>query len=153
MYDKNVAIIGCTIEKTTKYDLFREDKIRMKLYQIIMKLYKEKYRIFICHMNTNIGLLAADMIMMLREANKCPDIYLSIILPGTVYPRGANKLYCALYDDLLKQANTQDMFSEKDFLEKALGYDYIVCYYDNLSTEIKQIRASNIPFTNIWQMI
>ena len=29
MYDKNVAVIGCTIEKTTKYDQFREDKIRM----------------------------------------------------------------------------------------------------------------------------
>ena len=31
MYDKNVAVIGCTIEKTTKYDQFREDKIRMEL--------------------------------------------------------------------------------------------------------------------------
>lgn len=36
MYDKNVAVIGCTIEKTTKYDQFREDKIRMELYRIIL---------------------------------------------------------------------------------------------------------------------
>ena len=36
MYNKNVAITGCTIEKTTKYDYFREDKIRMELYRIIL---------------------------------------------------------------------------------------------------------------------
>ena len=29
MYDKSVAITGSTIEKTTKYDWFSEDKIRM----------------------------------------------------------------------------------------------------------------------------
>ena len=29
MYNKSVAITGSTIEKTTKYDQFREDKIRM----------------------------------------------------------------------------------------------------------------------------
>lgn len=37
MYNKNVAITGCTIEKTTKYDYFREDKIRMELYRIILR--------------------------------------------------------------------------------------------------------------------
>ena len=39
MYDKSVAIIGSTIEKTTKYDWFREDKIRMELYSVILALY------------------------------------------------------------------------------------------------------------------
>ena len=29
MYNKNVAITGSTIEKTTKYDWFKEDKIRI----------------------------------------------------------------------------------------------------------------------------
>ena len=47
MYDKNVAVIGCTIEKTTKYDQFREDKIRMELYRIILSLYNEGYRTFL----------------------------------------------------------------------------------------------------------
>lgn len=28
MYDRNVAITGSTIEKTTRYDRFREDNIR-----------------------------------------------------------------------------------------------------------------------------
>ena len=60
MYDKNVAVIGCTIEKTTKYDQFREDKIRMELYRVILALYGEGYRTFTCNLNTYIGLLAAD---------------------------------------------------------------------------------------------
>lgn len=38
MYNKNVAITGSIIEKTTKYDQFREDKIRMELYRIILPL-------------------------------------------------------------------------------------------------------------------
>ena len=35
MYNKSVAITGSTIEKTTKYDQFQEDKIRMELYRVI----------------------------------------------------------------------------------------------------------------------
>ena len=46
MYNKNVAITGSIIEKTTKYDQFREDKIRMELYRIILPLYNEGYRTF-----------------------------------------------------------------------------------------------------------
>ena len=49
MYNKNVAITGSTIEKTTKYDQFREDKIRMELYRIILSLYNEGYRTFTCN--------------------------------------------------------------------------------------------------------
>ena len=77
MYNKNIAITGSTIEKTTKYDQFREDKIRMELYRRILSLYDEGYRTFSCHLNTYIGLLAADTIVMLRDADKCPDIILS----------------------------------------------------------------------------
>ena len=46
MYDRNVAITGSTIEKTTRYDRFREDNIRMELYRIILALYDEGYRMF-----------------------------------------------------------------------------------------------------------
>ena len=46
MYDKIIAITGSTIEKTTKYDQFREDKIRMELCRRILSLYDEGYRIF-----------------------------------------------------------------------------------------------------------
>ena len=67
MYDKNVAVIGCTIEKTTKYDQFWEDKIRMELYRIILSLYNEGYRTFTCNPHSYIGLLGADTIVMLRK--------------------------------------------------------------------------------------
>ena len=73
MYNKNVAITGSTIEKTTKYDQFREDKIRMELYRIILPLYNEGYRTFTCNPHSYIGLLGADTIVMLREAGKCPE--------------------------------------------------------------------------------
>ena len=36
MYDRNVAVTGCTIEKTSRYDRFRENNIRMELYRIIL---------------------------------------------------------------------------------------------------------------------
>ena len=50
MYDRNVAITGSTIEKTTRYDRFREDNIRMELYRIILALYDEGYRMFSCNL-------------------------------------------------------------------------------------------------------
>lgn len=113
MYDKNVAITGCTIEKTTKYDRFREDKIRMELYRTILMLYGEGYHKFSCNLNTYIGLLAADTVIMLRKADKCPDIHLSTVITGTRYPADTDKVYCALYDDLIKQADSKETFPEK----------------------------------------
>ncbi len=101
MYNKNVAITGSTIEKTTKYDLFREDKIRMELYRIILSLYNEGYRTFTCNPHSYIGLLGADTIVMLREAGKCPEIILSVAIPETVFPADTDKVYHALYDDLI----------------------------------------------------
>lgn len=76
MYDRNVAVTGCTIEKTSRYDRFRENNIRMELYRIILALYDEGYRMFSCNLNTYIGLLAADTAIILREADKCPEIHL-----------------------------------------------------------------------------
>lgn len=70
MYNKSIAITGCTIEKTTKYDRFREDKIRMELYRIILSFYDEGYRTFTCNLHSYIGLLGADTIIMLREADR-----------------------------------------------------------------------------------
>lgn len=103
MYNKNVAITGSTIEKTTKYDQFREDKIRMELYRIILPLYNEGYRTFTCNPHSYIGLLGADTIVMLREAGKCPEIILSVAIPETAFPADTDKVYRALYDDLIKQ--------------------------------------------------
>ncbi len=120
MYNKSIAITGSTIEKTTKYDQFREDKIRMELYRRILSLYDEGYRTFTCNLHSYIGLLAADTIVMLRDADKCPDIILSVVIPETAYPAGADKLYCALYDDLLKQAGNRETLSKKRFFKKCL---------------------------------
>ena len=99
-----------TIEKTTKYDWFREDKIRMELYSVILALYGEGYRTFSCNLNTYIGLLAADTVIILRKADKCPDIRLSAIITGIRYPKDTDKVYCALYDDLIKQADSKLLF-------------------------------------------
>ena len=52
MYDRNVAVTGCTIEKTSRYDRFREKNIRMELYRIILALSDEGYRMFSCNLNT-----------------------------------------------------------------------------------------------------
>lgn len=85
MYNKSVAITGCTIEKITKYDQFREDKIRMELYRILLSLYDEGCRTFTCNLHSYIGLLGADTIVMLREADKCPEIILSAVIPETSF--------------------------------------------------------------------
>ena len=130
MYDKNVAVIGCTIEKTTKYDQFREDKIRMELYRVILALYGEGYRTFTCNLNTYIGLLAADTVIILRKADKC-----------------------ALYDDLIKQADSKETLPEKESFGNMLAGSHIVCYYDDLSNEMQRIRTSGTPYINIRQRI
>ena len=153
MYNKSVAITGSTIEKTTKYDQFREDKIRMELYRIILPLYNEGYRTFTCNPHSYIGLLGADTIIMLREADKCPDITLSAIIPGTTFPADTDKVYRALYDDLMKQADNKEMLPEKEIFSNVLTGSHIVCYYDDFSEEIGQVRASGIPYTNIRKMI
>ena len=153
MYNKSVAITGNTIEKTTKYDQFREDRIRMELYRIILSFYSEGYRTFVCHLNTYIGLLAADMIVILRETNKCPKIILSAVIPETLYPVCEDKLYCALYDDLMKQANGKKIFQKNESIGKVLTGSHIVCYYDDFSEGIGQVHASGIPYTNIRKMI
>ena len=126
MYDKSVAIIGSTIEKTTKYDWFREDKIRMELYSVILALYGEGYRTFSCNLNTYIGLLAADTVIILRKADKCPDIRLSAIITGIRYPKDTDKVYCALYDDLIKQADSKETLPEKESFGNMLAGSHIV---------------------------
>lgn len=154
MYNKSVAITGCTIEKTTKYDYFREDKIRMELYRIILSLYDEGYRTFTCNLHSYIGLLAADTIVMLREADKCPEIIFSAVISATPYPADTDKLYRALYDNLMKQADNKEIPSEKDNTGKAFtDYHHIVCFYDDFSEEIRQVRASGVSYTNICKMI
>ena len=131
MYNKSVAITGSTIEKTTKYDQFREDKIRMELYRIILSFYNEGYRTFTCNLHSYIGLLGADTIVMLREADKCPDITLSTIISETTFPADTDKVYCALYDDLIKKADSKETLSEKEVLSNTLTGSHIVCYYDD----------------------
>jgi len=153
MYNKSVAITGSTIEKTTKYDQFREDKSRMELYRIILSLYNEGYRTFTCNLHSYIGLLGADTIVILREADKCPEITLSVVIPGTAFPTDIDKVYRALYDDLMKQADNKEMLPEKEVFSNTLTGSHIVCYYDDFSEEIRQVRASGIPYTNIRKMI
>lgn len=153
MYDKSVAFTGSTIEKTTKYDWFREDKIRMELYSVILALYGEGYRTFSCNLNTYIGLLAADTAIMLREADRCPDIRLSAIATDTPYPADTDKVYCALHDDLIKQADSKETLPEEDSLTGALAAGHIVCYYEDFSREMQRIRTSGTPYTNIRKMI
>lgn len=154
MYHKSVAITGCTIEKATKYDQFRENKIRMELYRIILSLYSDGCRTFTCHLHTYIGLLGADTIVMLRDTDKCPEIILSAVIPETDFPADTDKLYCALYDDLIKQADSKDILPEKDNIGKAFAdYHHIVCFYDDFSEEIRQVRASGVSYTNICKMI
>ena len=153
MYDRNVAITGSTIEKTTKYDRFREDKIRMELYRTILMLYGEGYHKFSCNLNTYIGLLAADTVIMLRKADKCPDIHLSTVITGTRYPADTDKVYCVLYDDLIKKADSKETLSEKDSLTGALAAGHIICYYEDFSLEMQRIRMSATPCTNIRKMI
>ena len=128
MYDKNVAVIGCTIEKTTKYDQFREDKIRMELYRIILSLYNEGYRTFTCNPHSYIGLLGADTIVMLREAGKCPEIILSVAIPETAFPADTDKVYRALYDDLIKQADNKKILPKKEFFGNALVGGHIMTF-------------------------
>ena len=153
MYNKNVAITGSTIEKTTKYDQFREDKIRMELYRIILPLYNEGYRTFTCNPHSYIGLLGADTIVMLREAGKCPEIILSVAIPETAFPSDTDKVYCALYDDLIKQADSKETLPEKESFGNMLAGSHIVCYYDDLSNEMQRIRTSGTPYINIRQRI
>ena len=114
MYNKNIAITGSTIEKTTKYDQFREDKIRMELYRRILSLYDEGYRTFSCHLNTYIGLLAADTIVMLRDADKCPDIILSAVIPETTS-------FIAPYTTICSNRRaTEKRFQKKTVFKKCL---------------------------------
>lgn len=153
MYNKSIAITGCTIEKTTKYDRFREDRIRMELYRIILSFYDEGYRTFTCNLHSYIGLLGADTIIMLREADKCRGIILSAVIPETPFPADTDKLYRALYDDLVKRADTKETLSEADSLRNALAGNHILCYDDDFSAGMEQVRASGIPCTNIRKMI
>ena len=146
MYNKNVAITGSTIEKTTKYDQFKEDKIRMELYRIILSLYNEGYRTFICNPHSYIGLLGADTIVMLREAGKCPEIILSVAIPETAFPADTDKVYRALYDDLLVKADTKEVCTSKDFLKRLPGYGHVICCFDEQSKEMETIRNSGKPY-------
>ncbi len=79
------------------------------------------YRMFSCNLNTYIGLLAADTAIMLREADKCPEIHLSAVITGTCFPADTDKVYCALYDDLIKQADNKEMLPEKEIFSNALA--------------------------------
>lgn len=153
MYNKSVAITGSTIQKITKYDQFREDKIRMELYRIILSLYNEGCRTFTCNLHSYIGLLGADTIVMLREADKCPKIIFSAFIPEIAFPADTDKMYRALYDDLIKLADSKEILSEKDNNGKVLSGCHIICYYNDFCPEIGQVRASGLPYTNICKMI
>ena len=87
MYDRNVAVTGCTIEKTSRYDRFRENNIRMELYRIILALYDEGYRMFSCNLNTYIGLLAADTVIILRKADNARTYAFQPLSPAYAIPK------------------------------------------------------------------
>ena len=59
----------------------------------------------------------------------------------------------AARDDLMKQADNKEMLPEKEIFSNVLTGSHIVCYYDDFSEEIGQVRASGIPYTNIRKMI
>lgn len=83
-----------------------------------------------------------------------PRDNISAVIPITPYPADADKLYRVLYDDLMKQADNKEVPSEKDSTGKAFAdYHHIICFYDDFSEEIGQVRASGIPYTNICKMI
>ena len=58
-----------------------------------------------------------------------------------------------LYDDLMKQADKKETLPEKEIFSNALAGSHIICYYDDFSEGIGQVRASGIPYTNIRKMI
>ena len=54
----------------------------------------------------------------------------------------------------MKQADNKEVPSEKDSTGKAFAdYHHIVCFYDDFSEEIRQVRASGVSYTNICKMI
>ena len=53
----------------------------------------------------------------------------------------------------MKQADNKEMLPEKEIFSNALTDSHIVCYYDDFSEGIGQVRASGIPYTNIRKMI
>lgn len=93
----------------------------------------------------------------------CIDSFLSLhrtrlcgleVIPATPYPADADKLCRALYDDLMKRADNKEAPSEKDSTGKAFAdYHHIVCFYDDFSEEIGQVRTSGVSYTNICKMI
>ena len=144
MYDRNVAVTGCTIEKISRYDRFRET-ISGGTLPYYFALYDEGYRMFSCNLNTYIGLLAADTAIILREADKMPGDTSFSVITGTCYPADTDKVYCALYDDLIKKADSKETLSEKDSLTGALAASHIICYYEDFSLEMQRIRMSATP--------
>lgn len=72
---------------------------------------------------------------------------------GNRFPADTDKVYRALYDDLIKQADNKKILPEKEFFGNALVGGHIICYYDDFSTEMQQICASGTPYTNIRKMI
>ena len=81
------------------------------------------------------------------------NTYLSAVITGTCYPADTDKVYCALYDDLIKKADSKETLSEKDSLTGALAASHIICYYEDFSLEMQRIRMSATPCTNIRKMI
>ena len=90
---------------------------------------------------------------MLREADKCPDIHLSVITTGTSCPAETDKVYCALYDNLTKKADSKETLSEKESFIGALAAGHIICYYEDFCLEMQRIHMSVTPCTNIRKMI
>ena len=62
-------------------------------------------------------------------------------------------MYCALYDDLIKQADSKETLPEKESFGNMLAGSHIVCYYDDLSNEMQRIHTSGTPYINIRQRI
>ena len=74
-------------------------------------------------------------------------------MPETAFPADTDKVYRALYDDLIKQVDNKKTLPEKEFLGNALVGGHIIFYYDDFSTEMQQICASGTPYNNIRKMI
>lgn len=125
----------------------------MEFYWIIFLFYNEGYCIFICNLYFYIGLLGVDMIVMLCEVGKCLEIIFLVVILEIVFLVDIDKVYCVLYDDLIKQVDNKKIFLEKEFFGNVFVGGYIICYYDDFFIEMQQICVFGIFYINICKMI
>ena len=129
------------------YDPLLEARIRQAIYQVVLELYDEGYRVFFSGLAPGFDMWAAQAVVSLKQAGRCPAAELHVALPFPQQADDYNPCLKREYQYLLFRADeVRALYSEPDARYYRYRDNYmvslsavLVCYHDGQRGETDSV--------------